>query len=272
VLSGVISALITALAAVFTDDPLQLLAAMALGLAISLALLGAMIGFEPWLLRLRGYRRMSRREAARLVPLLEGAARDLRLGDLPLVLMSDGGSLTAIAAHCRHLVVSRALCDEIGDEPLAGVLAHDLWHWAVGDAVGDRLVLACGLPLLLLYEAGAWLARRGGGLLAALGWTVLWPAWVLVRLIIRPVMARGTRRQEYAADAAVVATGRGPALHQALTFLGEFEPGRSGWDQIIAATHPPRELRLEALEPGPESSVMGRASAIDTAAPGWPAR
>ncbi|MGD0833757.1 MAG: M48 family metalloprotease [Candidatus Dormibacteria bacterium] len=263
VLSGVIGALVTALAAVFTDDPLQLATALALGVAISLALLGAMIGLEPWLLRVRGYRRMSRREAVRIVPLLDGAARDLRLGAVPAVLMDDGGSLTAITAHCRHLVVSRALCDEIGDEPLGAVITHGLWHWAAGDAVGGRLVLACGLPLILLYEAGAWLSRRGGGLVAAVGWTVLWPAWVLVRLVIRPVMAAGTRRQEYGADAAVAATGRGPALHQALTFLGEFEPGRSGWDQTIAATHPPRELRLEALEPAAELSGAGCAWPVE---------
>ena len=40
--------------------------------------------------------------------------------------MDDGGSLTAITAHCRHLVVSRALCDEIGDEPLGAVITHGL--------------------------------------------------------------------------------------------------------------------------------------------------
>jgi Zn-dependent protease with chaperone function len=47
----------------------------------------------------------------------------------------------------------------------------------------------------------------------------------------------------------VAATGRGEALHGALSLLGELEPGQSGWDRVIAATHPPLELRLEALEP-----------------------
>ena len=258
VLSGAVSALATALAGVFIDDPVQFLTAMAVGLVISLALLAAMIGFEPWRLRLRGYRRMSRREAARIVPVLEAAARDLRLGAVSQVLMADDGSLTAVSPHCRRLVVSRSLCDEIGDDALGAMLAHGLHHWAVGDAVGSRFVLACGLPLILLYEAGAWLARRGSGLVAAIGWAVLWPAWVLIRLIIRPAMAAGTRRQEYETDAAVRATARGAALHQALTFLGEFEPGRSGWEQVVAATHPPRELRLEALEPEAEVNAVSR--------------
>ena len=30
--------------------------------------------------------------------------------------------------------------------------------------------------------------------------------------------------------------------------LGEFEGARSGWEQVIKATHPPIELRLERLE------------------------
>jgi Zn-dependent protease with chaperone function len=256
-LAGTVSALTAALAGVFTDAPLQLLASLAVGLAVSLAIVGAMVGLEPWWLSLRGHRRMSRREAMRILPLLEAAAGDLGLASVPTVLMADDGSLTTATAHCRHLVVSRGLCDEIGDAQLGALLGHGLSHWAAGDPVGDRLVLACALPLVVLYEAGAWLARRGGGLLAAIGWAVLWPAWVLVRLVMRPAMAAGTRRREYAADAAVAASGRGAALHQAISFLGEFEPGRSGWEQTIAATHPPRELRLEALEPGTETDGAG---------------
>ncbi len=31
--------------------------------------------------------------------------------------------------------------------------------------------------------------------------------------------------------------------------MGAFEGGRSGWEQAMRATHPPTELRLEALQP-----------------------
>jgi Zn-dependent protease with chaperone function len=187
------------------------------------------------------------------MPLLQVAAADLGLTSLPLVLMADGDDLR-VRAHTRHLVVGRSLLDEIGEGPdgdsaLAAVLCHGLHHWAVGDGVGLRFVRCCGLPLVILYDAGSWLALQGNSLIAVIGWIVLWPAWLLVHLIIHPIVALGSRRQEYAADAAVRATGRGEALHRALSLLGELEPGQSGWDRVIAATHPPLELRLEALEP-----------------------
>jgi Zn-dependent protease with chaperone function len=102
---------------------------------------------------------------------------------------------------------------------------------------------------VVLYNAAYRLTEQGNGLIALVGWMVLWPAWLLVRLIIRPIVAVASRDQEYATDAAVAATGRGEALHRALSLLGELEPGQSGWDRVIAATHPPLELRLEALEP-----------------------
>jgi hypothetical protein len=58
---------------------------------------------EPRLLRYQGYRVMSRREAARLVPLLEQAGRRMHLSRLPEVLMIDG--LRNMAAQTRHLLV-----------------------------------------------------------------------------------------------------------------------------------------------------------------------
>src|ERR1019366_8754659 len=72
---------------------------------------------EPWLLRLRGFRRMSRREAARVMPLLEAEAADLGVASLPLVLMADGDDLR-VRAYARHLVIGHSLLsDEIGDGP-----------------------------------------------------------------------------------------------------------------------------------------------------------
>jgi hypothetical protein len=252
-LRGAAGGLVSSIAGLIVDEPLQFLAALCGGLVASAAVFAGAVALEPWLMRLRGFRRMSRRERTRLVPLLEAEAADLGLTSLPLVLMADGDSLR-VRAHSRHLVVGRGLLDELGDGPagdaaLDAVLCHALQHWAVGDGAGDLFVRCCGLPLVILYNAGWWLAAQGNALIALVGWVVLWPAWLLVRLVIQPIVAISSRRQEYAADAAVAATGRGEALHQALSLLGELEPGRSGWGRVMAATHPPRELRLEALEP-----------------------
>jgi hypothetical protein len=247
---------VSAVGALVGEEPLAFLGVLAGGLAVSVALLAASVAMEPRLLRLNGCRRMSRREAARVIPLLQAAAADLGLSSLPLLLMAGGDDLR-VRVHTRHLVVGRSLLEELGagpagDAALEAVLCHALHHWAAGDGVGWRWVRCCGLPLVILYDAGCWMAQQGNALIALAGWIVLWPAWLLVRLVIEPVVALGSRPQEYAADAAVRATGRGEALHQALSLLGELEPGRSGWNRVIAATHPPRELRLEALEPDPE--------------------
>jgi hypothetical protein len=256
-LKGAAIGLASSVADLVVREPLQFVAALAGGLVVSAVLLVASIVLEPRLLRLGGCRRLSRRETSRVLPLLEEAARDLGLGTLPLLLMADGDNLR-VRAHTRHLVIGRSLLEEIGDGPagdaaLQAVLCHGLHHWAAGDGVGLRWVRCCGLPLVLLYDAGWWMAQQGNSLIGLIGWIVLWPAWLLVRLLIEPVVAVGSRRQEYAADAAVAATGRGEALHRALSLLGELEPGRSGWNRVVAATHPPRELRLEALEPAGEA-------------------
>lgn len=216
------------------------------GLIVSLVLFGGMVAAEPWTLHLRGYRRMSRREGERLLPLLETAALRMNITGLPRVLIAQDGTRHAYA-YLRHLVVSRTLYDELDDEPLAAVLAHELHHWASADTVGLRFVFACALPLALMYNAGAWLAQSRS-MLTILGWFLLWPAWLLTRLVIKPLVAHRARVGEYEADAAAKAGGYREALINALTYLGDFEGGRSGWEQVLTATHPPSELRLEALE------------------------
>ena len=216
------------------------------GAAISLTLFGVMISAEPLLLRLQGHRRLSRREHARLMPLLQEAGRRMNLYPLPPLLMADGNIRNA-AAYTRHVVVGRALYDELSDERLAAILAHELHHWARGDTLGLRFVYICGLPLILMFGLGSFLSRRWG-VVSIVGWFFLWPSWVLVRLVLEPLMALRGRRYEYEADAAARRAGYGPSLHKALEMYQDFEGGRSGWAEVIQATHPPTELRLEALE------------------------
>ena len=231
--------------ALFLSGP-GVVISIAAGTLLSLLVFGGMVAAEPWTLQLRGYRRMSRREYNRLMPLLLESARRMHLSSLPTVLIADDGSRKAYTA-VRHIVVSRMLFDELQDEPLAGVLTHELHHWARADPVGLRFVFAAALPLALLYNLAVLLVRFRG-LVALLALVLLWPAYALTRLVIEPLVAERSRGQEYEADRAARAAGYGDALREALAHLGEFEGGRSGWEQVIAATHPPIELRLEALE------------------------
>lgn len=251
-LFGIVIAAVTIFIAVWntvvvllTDGPSLIIGAL-IGVAISLLLYALWIAADPLILRLRGYRRMSRRESARVIPLLQEAGRRLQLHAQPTVLIADGGDRNA-GTSMRHIVLGRALYDELTDDQLAAMLAHELHHWARGDSLGLRFVFVCALPLTLMYNLAMRLPRTPY-FLAALAWLFLWPSWLLVKFAIQPLLAVRGRNHEYEADAAAKLAGYGPALSEALSLLTDFEGGRSGWDQVVLATHPPTELRLEALD------------------------
>ena len=224
--------------------------------------------FERLGLRIRGYRRLSRDEVRRVAPLVKQVADAMELPALPRFAMADTVVPNAWT-HMRTVVLTRGLLDSLRDDELEGVLAHELHHWIQGDAVGLRLVWVGALPLALIYDFGLWLAgstrsavspetfgiRLPQGLLALAGWIIAWPAWVMTKFVIVPVVAASQRRYEYEADAAAGEIGLAIALSSALHKMGAFETGRTGWEQAIAATHPPVELRLEALQlPRPDDS------------------
>src|SRR5512142_3324876 len=63
-----------------------------------------------------------------------------------------------------------------------------------------------------------------------------------------PLQAVDTRRAELRADQGTVLGGYRAAMREVLILHRGFESGRNGWDEAVCATHPPAELRLEALE------------------------
>ena len=82
-----------------------------------------------------------------------------------------------------------------------------------------------------------------------IGWFLAWPAWVIIKFIITPSIASEQRHYEYAADNVALQIGLAGPLSRALEKMAAFEGGRTGWEQAIAATHPPTALRLDALQP-----------------------
>lgn len=231
---------------------------------------------EPWSLRhLRGYRRMSRRERNRLARrapaagapewqttdavgellpadggLLVTAARGMNppLTHVPALLV-DQGKVAGAWTHLGTIVVTRGLLD-FDDAQITGVLAHELEHWRRGDVVGMRLVWACAFPLAI----GANLMARAKAsiwspaiIYAAFLLLACWPAELIVRFLLAPVIFQAGRAQEYGADAAAAHSFRN-GLYAALDEMMDFESARTGWEAIATASHPPIELRLEKLE------------------------
>lgn len=271
--TGVLAAIIGAFAggigglvlidALLILHPLQLLGALASGAVVTAVFLLVYIRAEPLLLRLRGYREPSRRERERIYPLLLEAARAMELPVVPAVWISDQQKPGAWA-HMRAIVLTRGLLgdydasekppqSDLDPTALIAILAHELHHWDSADVVGLSIVSACFCPLVLIINGIGWIRERGEWL-GILLWVVFWPAWVASKLVVVPLMAKRSRQYEYEADAAAASFGD-PfrlGLRRALDELSAWEVPRTGWEGVLAATHPPIEHRMERLEAGRE--------------------
>jgi Zn-dependent protease with chaperone function len=233
------------------DGLSTVLGAIALGVVVGLLYTVYRVVFERRILAVTGARRLSRREAEFLLPLLVDAAGRLGLPNYPPVLIDDTREPNAFA-HTRHIVVNQGLLEEFGyeREPIAAVLAHELVHWRNGDAISAAFVRGVALPLYLVQAGGGWLAARArNSVLRFLVWIVFWPVFVTVRYFVAPMQAADSRRAEYLADEGSVLAGHRAGMRKVLArFRRSFEGGRNGWVAAMCASHPPNELRLEKLE------------------------
>ena len=105
------------------------------------------------------------------------------------------------------------------------------------------------------------------GVLVLIGWVIAWPAWVILTVVVAPTVAVSQRRYEYAADAAAGNLGYAAAMISALRKMGAFEGVRTGWEQAMNATHPPTELRIEALQPPKPDDAQYQEGELR--GPGW---
>lgn len=233
------------------DGLATVLGAIVLGIVVGLLYTVYRVVFERRILAVTGARRLSRREAEFLIPLVADAAARLGLENHPAVLVDDAREPNAFA-HTRHLVVNQGLLEEFGyeREPIAAVLTHELVHWRNGDAISAAFVRGVALPLYLVQAGGGWLAARArNSVLRFLIWLAFWPVFVTVRYFVAPMQAADSRDAEYRADEGAVLAGHRAGMRQVLAhFRRSFEGGRNGWVAAMCASHPPNELRLEALE------------------------
>ncbi|MET7376928.1 M48 family metalloprotease [Micromonospora arida] len=240
------------------DEPFALLTGL-IGTVVAAALIGVLytlyrVLLEPRLLVVSGARQPSRREYARLRPVLDDCARRLGLPSVPRLLMEDDPVLSNARTYARHVVVTTAVLTEPDDE-VAALLSHELVHWRTGDEITSAFVRGVGLPLTLAHALPTWLMRTfphpGTNFVV---FVFFWPVLLTMRYVVLPLHARDVRAAEYRADLGAVLTGHVDGLRRILERRLSFETGRSGWDEAVCATHPPHELRLDALE---RASVAG---------------
>jgi Zn-dependent protease with chaperone function len=224
---------------------MYIIISMLTGGLIAWLITAIIINIEHWSMTVRGYRRLSDREAVHVTPIVEDVAIAMHLTETPTFLIHDiptpGGW-----SHTRHIVLSKRSLD-LERSQLAALIAHELHHWHARDAVKSTFIWACSLPVALLANVQSGAASGGGQIVGFLVMILFWPAMVLLRYVIAPITGVANRRCEYEADAAAADAGYGAGLVKMLESIRVFEPGRTGWDSVMAATHPPVELRIEAL-------------------------
>lgn len=227
------------------------LGALALGLVAGLLYTIYRVVFERRILKITGARRLSRREAEFLLPLVAESAGQLGLSNHPPVLIDDTREPNAFA-YTRHIVVNQGLLDEFNyeREPIAAVLCHELVHWRNGDPISAVFVRGTALPLYLVQAGAGWLRERASNaVLRFLVWAAFWPVFVTVQYLVVPMQAADSRQAEYRADQGAARAGHRAGMRRVLTrFRRSFEGGRNGWVAAVCASHPPNELRLELLE------------------------
>lgn len=239
--------------------PLALIGSFASGVVIAALLVAVAASYERAGLRLRGYRRLSRDEVRRVAPVVKRAADAMQLPSLPRFAIAQQVIPNAWT-HMRTIVLTTGLLQTLDDGELEAILIHELNHWRNGDAVGLHCVWAAAWPVVLLYNLGVAISgnsprnqvgvqiKVSSAFRWIIAWLVAWPAGVMTKVIIVPLTAASQRRYEYEADAAAYKLGLGPQLTSALRKMSAFESGRTGWEAAMAATHPPTELRIEALQ------------------------
>jgi Zn-dependent protease with chaperone function len=153
-------------------------------------------------------------------------------------------------------MVTRGFLDEFDyeREPLAGVLCHELTHWRNADAVSSHFIRGVALPLYITYNICSWLLQITRGTAQFIVMMMTWPVTVSIKYGVMPMQSSGSRAAEYRADQGAVYAGYRDGLRQVLArFRGSFDGARNGWEESVLSTHPPSELRLEAIEePGVE--------------------
>jgi Zn-dependent protease with chaperone function len=234
--------------------------AAALGVVVGQVAVGLFVGVvytifsvstEATRLKIAGARRPSRREEELLMPIMHECAHRLDLPGLPRLLIDDTKAVNAYAAT-RHIVLNQGLLDEFNydREVIAGVLCHELGHWNNADPVASTFVRGVALPLYIVYTIAArlleWLRHP---ILQLFLWAILFPVLITVRFIIAPMQGIESRAAEYRADRVAVLGGHREGVRRFLARIRRtIDRGMTGWDETICQTHPPTELRLEALE------------------------
>lgn len=212
-----------------------------------------------------------------LLRLVTKLSREAGLRAIPEVGIFSSKSPNAFATGPTHnhslVAVSSGLLEQMNEEEVEGVLAHEISHIANGDMITMTLLqgvvnafvmfLARALALALAFSGlGRSQQSRGGSYAAYYMLTFVFQTVFMLLGVL--VIAGFSRYREYRADfGGATLAGRGKMIaalqrlkaqpklhsmpdHQSMQALMISNPVKMGWTQLFS-THPPLEQRIARL-------------------------
>ena len=250
----------------FTDVSFPLFAFAALSLGIILFSKSIQ---KLFLARLLGARQPTYEESVALYQAWRRVAKANHISTSSFLLaVVDSNELNAFASGGHLLVVSSFAVNELDNNELTGVLAHELSHHLGSHTVALTVAQWLSLPILLLARTGFILQTiaeaisdtlgsrlsivKFFGILASAALTIVSSVFVSGLIVAQTLSNAVGYSSEFQADRRVVHMGFGRELLHALSrvadqtnYLEQFSH-----DQILVSSHPPareRATRLEAL-------------------------
>ena len=232
---------------------------------------GGVLFWQPvqrvFLQRLIGARTPTREERARLHNAWSTVAQRNHIPPARFVLaVVDSEDLNAFATGGHLVVVSTWAVDNLSEDDLTGVLAHELSHHlgmhTFALTVGQWLTVPVVLLARIGYQmqnvaqaAGDTIERRSAGaavigrtvagLLTIVSWLFL--ATITAAQYIGNIVGKGA---EFAADARAVEMGFGRPLMRSLRHVLETGRGErpSNWRDRLVSAHPPARTRVARID------------------------
>ena len=250
----------------FTDVSFPLFAFAALSLGIILFSKSIQ---KLFLARLLGARQPTYEESVALYQAWRRVAKANHISTSSFLLaVVDSNELNAFASGGHLLVVSSFAVNELDNNELTGVLAHELSHHLGSHTVALTVAQWLSLPILLLARTGFILQTiaeaisdtlgsrlsivKFFGILASAALTIVSSIFVSGLIVAQTLSNAVGYSSEFQADRRVVRMGFGRELLHALSrvadqtnYLEQFSH-----NQILVSSHPPareRATRLEAL-------------------------
>lgn len=239
--------------------------------AVGAFALGAMLFWQPvqrvFLQRLIGARTPTRAERDRLHVAWSTVAQGNHIPPSRFVLaMVDSDDLNAFATGGHLLVVSSWAVENLPDEELTGVLAHELSHHLGMHTLALTVSQWLTVPIVLLARVGyllqniaqaagdalerrspgaAVVGRTLAGLLTIVSWVFL--TTITAAQYIGNMVGKGA---EFAADENAVRMGFGKPLMRSLRRVAELngDDRPTNWRDRLVTAHPPARTRIARID------------------------